>query len=71
MSMQVKKSVDFTAEQIKALRDLCQGVRWASETDGKKSFYVSKPEEKLAEDLSKLLNGCDSLYVSLRATESE
>ena len=71
MSMQVKKSVHFTAEQIKALRDLANGVRWASEENGKKSFYVSKPEQKLAEDLSGLLQGCDSLYVSLRATESE
>lgn len=71
MSMQVKKSVHFTAEQIKALRDLANGVRWASEENGKKSFYVSKPEVKLAEDLSNLLQGCDSFYAILRATESE
>ena len=71
MSMQVRKSVHFTAEQIKALRDLANGVRWASEENGKKSFYVSKPEQKMAEDLSNLLQGCDDLYVSLRATESE
>lgn len=71
MSMQVKKSVHFTAEQIKALRDLANGVRWASEENGKKSFYVSKPEVKLAEDLSNLLQGCDSFYAILRATESD
>ena len=71
MSMNVKKSVHFTSDQIRGLRDLCQGVRWASDDNGKKSFYVSKNEEKIAQELSALLQGCESLYMSLRATESD
>jgi len=71
MGMQVKKSVHFTGEQIRGLRDLCNGVRWAEDQGGKRNFYVSNNEAKIAGELAGLLQGCDSLYMSLRATESE
>jgi len=71
MGMQVKKSVHFTADQIRGLRDLCQGVHWATDDNGKRNFYVSKNEAKVAQELSSLLHGCESLYMSLRATESD
>lgn len=71
MSMQVKKTVTFTADQIRGLRDLMQGVHWATDDNGKRNFYVSKNEAKVAQELSSFLQGCDSLYMSIRATESD
>ena len=71
MSMQVKKSVHFSADQITALRSLLQGVYWAEDNGGKRNFYVNKAEAQIANELSSLMKGCDSLYMSLRTTESE
>ena len=71
MSMQVKKSVHFSADQITALRSLLQPVYWAEDNGGKRNFYVNKAEAQIANELSSLMKGCDSLYMSLRTTESD
>ena len=70
MSMHVKKSVHFSADQITALRSLLQSVYWAEDQSGKRNFYVSKSEANIANELSSIMKGCDRLYMSLRTTES-